>query len=313
MNESAPKPAILLCDKDMITLRRLEKTFFAANLQCQSKESAPVQADFTEDIRLVLVSEPYLNAVLTAAPEDIHILVMTEEDPAHVLGIAGRDARLDHIFGRKTGTSLYSWEFLHVVRRLVKHYDLEGLKPFLHWGARMHETYVTSSEELHQVVEWVPSFCEKLGTPPKVQESFAELTHELLMNAVYDAPVDDQGNPLFAHDRKQEVQLAPEHAVWFSIGTDGDTLAVSVRDPFGRLKRHHVFTGMHRALSANGQLDTQGGGAGLGMMYIYQHGRASFFTVKPGISTEVTVLYDLSLNRREFSTTPRSVHFFEES
>ncbi len=312
MSENSTKPAILVCDKDVMTLRRLEKIFFAAGLRCQSKETAPVQADFTEDVRLVLVGESWVNAALIAAPADVRILVMAEEDIAGVLGNAGKDARIDHVFGRKSGFPLRGWEFLHVVRRLVKNYDLEGLKPFLHWGARMHETLVTSSEDLHQVVEWVPSFCEKLGTPPKVQETFAELTHELLMNAVYDAPVDGEGKPLYAHDRKQEVQLSPEQAASFSIGTDGDMLAVSVRDPFGRLKRHHVFGGMHRALSANGQMDTQGGGAGLGMMYIYQHGVASFFTIKPGISTEVTVLYDLNLNRREFSVMPRSVHFFEE-
>lgn len=311
MTETLMKPAILVCDKDVITLRRLEKIFFAAGIRCQSKETAPLQADFAEDVGMVVVGEPYVGAALAAAPANARILVMAEEDTAGILGMADRDPRMDHVFGRKPGVPLRGWEFLHVVRRMVKHYELEGLKPFLHWGARMHETLVLSSDDLHQVVEWVPTFCEKLGTPPKVQESFAELTHELLMNAVYDAPVDAEGNPLYAHDRKQNVQLSEDQAAWFSIGTDGDTLAVSVRDPFGRLKRHHVFGGMHRALAAAGQMDTQGGGAGLGMLYIYQHGIASFFTIKPGISTEVTVLYDLGLNRREFSVAPRSVHFFE--
>ena len=303
---------LLACDKDVMTLRRLEKVFFAAGLKCQTRESAPAAADFEGGARLLLVAENYLQLALTVAPPDCAILVLAEEDSTGVLGTAAKDARVNHMFGRRAANPLRPWEVLHVVRRLVKRYELEGIKPFLHWGARLHETLVASSEDLHHVVEWVPSFCEKLGTPPKVQETFAELAHELLMNAVYDAPVDAAGNALYAHDRKREVVLTEEQAALFSMGTDGETLAVSVRDPFGRLERRHVFGGMHRALAAGGQLDTGGGGAGLGMMYIYQHGYGSFFTIKPGISTEVTVLYDLGLNRREFTTLPRSVHVFHE-
>ncbi len=312
MTDSTNKPMILACDKDVITLRRLEKVFFAAGLKCLTKESAPSTGDFGEDTRILLVSECFLQLALVAAPPECAILVLMEEDPASALGVAASDARVDHIFGRRAANPLRLWEVLHVVRRHIKSYDIEGVKPFLHWGARLHETPVFSSEDLHLIVDWVPTFCEKLGTPPKVQESFAELTHELLMNAVYDAPVDEQGQHLYAQDRKQEVQLEEHQAASFCIGTDGETLAVSVRDPFGGLKRKHVFGGMHRALSQAGQIDTEGGGAGLGMMYIYQHGYASFFTIKPGISTEVTVLYDLGLNRREFTTLPRSVHVFHE-
>jgi len=310
MNE--PSTRLIACDKDVMTLRRLEKVFFAAGLKCQTKETAPAAADFEDGARLLLVSENYLQFALTVAPEDCAILVLVEEDSPGALGTAARDPRVNHLFGRRAANPVRPWEVLHVVRRIIKQYELEGIKPFLHWGARMHETLVTSSEDLHHVVEWVPTFCEKLGTPPKVQETFAELAHELLMNAVYDAPVDADGKALYAHDRKQEVVLADEQAALFTMGTDGETLAVSVRDPFGRLERRHVFGGMHRALAANGPLDTAGGGAGLGMMYIYQHGYGSFFTIKPGISTEVTVLYDLGLNRREFTTLPRSVHVFHE-
>jgi len=313
MTETSNKPMILACDKDVMTLRRLEKVFFAAGLKCQTKESAPAIVDFAEGTRLLVVSENFLQFALTVAPPDCAVMVLAEEDSTAVLGVAAKDERVNHVFGRRATNPLRLWEVLHVVRRLIKHYELEGIKPFLHWGARMHETVVASSEDLHHVVEWVPTFCEKLGTPPKVQETFAELAHELLMNAVYDAPVDAEGKHLYALDRKQDVVLSEEQAALFSMGTDGETLAVSVRDPFGGLARRHVFGGMHRALAANGQLDTEGGGAGLGMLYIYQHGYGSFFTIKPGISTEVTVLYDLGLNRREFTTLPRSVHVFHES
>jgi len=41
---------------------------------------------------------------------------------------------------------------------------------------------------------------------------FYELAHELLMNAMYDAPVDVQGRPKYAHDRKQSITLDPEEA-----------------------------------------------------------------------------------------------------
>jgi K+-sensing histidine kinase KdpD len=137
---------------------------------------------------------------------------------------------------------------------------------------------------------------------------FGELAHELLMNAMYDAPVNAAGEPRFAQDRKADVALAPGEQAILRVATDGNQVALQVRDPFGRLERRHVFDGLARGLS--GEMDRSHGGAGLGMMVCHNTSTAMFFDVVRDRHTEVTALFELDINLREFRTQAKSLHFW---
>src|SRR5439155_14032144 len=118
------------------------------------------------------------------------------------------------------------------------------------------------------------------------------------------------GRPKYAHNRKDHIELMPEEAPTLRIASDGMTLAMQAVDPFGRLARRHVFGGLFRGLKG-GEMDQTGGGAGLGMLKIYQSTCTMLFDVTPGMRTEVTGIFELDLNLREFRTRAKSVHFFE--
>jgi len=83
---------------------------------------------------------------------------------------------------------------------------------------------------------------------------------------------------------------------------------IQVRDPFGRLERHHVFEGLARGLT--GEMDRSHGGAGLGMTVCHNASSALFFDVSPGRHTDVTAMFELDQNLREFRTQARSLHFW---
>jgi hypothetical protein len=139
---------------------------------------------------------------------------------------------------------------------------------------------------------------------------FSELGHELIMNAMYDAPVDADGRPKYAADRKAQIALTEPERPAVRIATDGTRLALQVRDPFGRLERHHVFDGLARGLSGGEQIDRSHGGAGLGMMVCHNASTAMFFDVVANQRTEVTALFELDMNLREFRTQAKSLHFW---
>jgi hypothetical protein len=69
-----------------------------------------------------------------------------------------------------------------------------------------------------------------------------------------------------------------------------------------------VFDGLARGLA--GEMDHSGGGAGLGMMVCHNASSAMFFDVARGRHTEVTALFELDQNLREFRTQARSLHFW---
>jgi hypothetical protein len=182
------------------------------------------------------------------------------------------------------------------------------LSAYLDWGAYAIELEVRTTADRDAAITRMHKLVEMLAVPRRIGEMFGELGHELIMNAMYDAPVDDQGQPRYAADRKAAIVLEDHERSVVRIGTDGSRLALQVRDPFGRLERHHVFGGLARGLA--GEMDRSHGGAGLGMMVCHNASSAMFFDVSPGRHTDVTALFELDQNLREFRTQARSLHFW---
>ncbi|MBC7973878.1 MAG: hypothetical protein H7138_02750 [Myxococcales bacterium] len=183
------------------------------------------------------------------------------------------------------------------------------LGAYLDWGFSAADIEIRATADRDAAATQIQAFVARLHVPNRISEMFAELGHELIMNAMYDAPVDALGHAKYAADRKAEVTLAEHERPLLRIATDGTRLVLQIRDPFGRLERRHVVDGLARGL-AGGEMDTSHGGAGLGMMVCHNASSAMFFDVVPGRHTEVTALFELDMNLREFRTQAKSLHFW---
>ena len=218
-----------------------------------------------------------------------------------------------HVLGRKDFESApRPWELMMLLRRARD--EAAGSAPlsaYLDWGHTGFDERVTTTDERDRVVARVQDFVTALQVPKRLTEMASELVHELLMNAMYDAPVDERGVPRYAGDRKAVVHLAPDDAARLRCATDGTRVVVQVRDRFGGLQRKHVVDGLARGL-AGGEMDTSHGGAGLGMSVCHHNALAIFFDVARGRHTEVTAVLELDLNLREVRTLARSLHLFGE-
>jgi len=183
------------------------------------------------------------------------------------------------------------------------------LGAYLDWGFSSIDLDVRATADRDPAVAQIQDFVAGLGAPRRVAEMFGELGHELIMNAMYDAPVDGSGRPKYAADRKADIMLGDHERPALRIACDGTRLALQIRDPFGRLERHHVVAGLERGL-AGGELDRSHGGAGLGLLVCHNASTALFFDVVANRSTEVTALFELDVNLRELRTSARSLHFW---
>lgn len=249
----------------------------------------------------------------------MRLVVWTSGSVASVVGAALREPRLSSIIGWPSFESMpRPWEIALAVRRILSpESPPPRLSDLLGWGATIVKWRPRSSEDRDRIVAEVAAWAERAGAPPRIAERLAELAHELLMNAMYDAPTDSRGRPRYSHNRKQDIFLEDAEVPTLRLGTDGEHIALQAHDPFGGLRRHHVFEGITRGLSArdggrpDAVLDTSRGGAGLGMLKIYSAGAMLVIDVAPRSSTVVTSFYDLDVNPREFRSLPGSVHFFE--
>jgi hypothetical protein len=237
-------------------------------------------------------------------------ILWTAEPLRRALKYLVETPNINHVLGRRDFDSPpRPWEVVMTARRLAaaasSHPALFG---FLDWGATTLELDVRSTRDRDVAIGQIQEFVAALAVPKRVAEMFGELGHELIMNAMYDAPIDTHGRPRYAGDRKAEIVLEQAEQPSVRIGTDGTRLVLQVRDPFGRLERQHVIDGLARGLA--GEMDRSHGGAGLGMMVCHNASSAMFFDVSRGRHTEVTAVFELDMNLREFRTQAKSLHFW---
>ena len=113
------------------------------------------------------------------------------------------------------------------------------------------------------------------------------------MNALYDAPIDASGTPLFHHvDVKERVDKLSPRPVSIRYAVAEDSFAVSVRDRFGRLEKATILRYIEKCLRSSDQIDRKTYGAGLGL-YLVANAAASYLVnVAYGIATEVVCTFD---------------------
>lgn len=189
--------------------------------------------------------------------------------------------------------------------------DLFGLEKVMPWGVRVYSLLVGDYHEKSMAIATIGDFAAAMGVRRKYREQIDQCIDEMLMNALYDAPVDEEGRPLFADvSVKERVGLKVAEKAVVQYACDGERFAVSVRDAFGSLRKATVLQYLDKCLHATGpeQIDRKVGGAGLGLYLIANSATEVYFHVFEGVATEVVCAFDLSTARSQL----RSFGIFEE-
>jgi hypothetical protein len=172
--------------------------------------------------------------------------------------------------------------------------DIFGLEKHVPWGAQIHSFLVGDYQEKSLCIAQISEFAESMSVRRKYRESIEQCLDEMLMNALYDAPVDEQGRPIFSDiPTKTRISLRVEQKVVIQYACDGKQFVVGVRDAFGRLERHVVLAYLYKCLHSEQQIDRKTGGAGLGLYLIANSSTGVYFNVLPGVATEAVCTFDL--------------------
>ncbi|AEI68039.1 hypothetical protein [Corallococcus macrosporus] len=135
----------------------------------------------------------------------------------------------------------------------------------------------------------------------------ADVVHELAANALWDAPVDAQGQHRYAHRRAEVREVAPEDACELSYVVEEGRVWLEVVDRFGGL-RPGPFARALEGWGGRVQVDASGGGAGLGLRRILEHSDAVAVRVAAGRESRVLCVVDLGEARRR-AAQPKSLLF----
>lgn len=172
--------------------------------------------------------------------------------------------------------------------------DIFGLEKHIPWGTQIHSFLVGDYQEKSLCISQISEFAESMSVRRKYRESIEQCLDEMLMNALYDAPVDEQGRPIFSEiPTKTRISLRVEQKVVVQYVCDGKQFAIAVRDSFGTLERSTVLHYLHKCLHGEQQIDRKTGGAGLGLYLIANSSSGVYFHVLPGVATEAVCTFDL--------------------
>ena len=75
--------------------------------------------------------------------------------------------------------------------------DIFGLEKLVPWGTKVYSTLVGDYQEKSVCIAQMSEFAELMGVRRKYREAIEQCVDEMLMNALYDAPVDEQGKQIF--------------------------------------------------------------------------------------------------------------------
>jgi hypothetical protein len=252
---------------------------------------------------------------LAAWPHTRVILCVPSDVPGVLARIRG-DRRARNVVAWPSFLSTpRPWELLLAARRLVDPlFALPKLQDLLAFGAHVQRWMPATTTDRDRVVEEGGALVSRAGIGGRTADRVSEVLHELVMNAMYDAPVDGWGQPRYAADRRQDLTLEPAEVPTVRLAFDGTLLAIEAADPFGRLRDEHVIDGILRGAANQSAdapvLDTSHGGAGLGMWRVHAGASALFVDVRPLESTRVLWFFDVDLNARDARGMPSSLHLF---
>jgi hypothetical protein len=193
------------------------------------------------------------------------------------------------------GGSLLNVEELLVTLHKRASKDIFGLEKYFPWGVQPVKWWLKSSEDKRKLVRRAEQFATQLGLAKGIASKFALVVDELVTNAVYNAPVDTHGRPLYrSTDRTQPVTLKESQWARVKLCSDGRRLAAAVTDPFGSLSREKLLSTLAKCYRrADDQVNEKPGGAGLGLYEIFEASSSLVVNVRPGERTELIAFLDL--------------------
>jgi len=213
-----------------------------------------------------------------------HVTVVAQQAPLGDLTQFLHDPRVNHVI---VGDELDRGVFVTAQKLLTG--DIFGIEKYLPEGTQVHYARLRDFEGRSRAIDTVLEFAEQSKMRRQVRTAIGQVCEELLMNALYDAPVEQIFAEVDPHERTKTRSPRP---VSIRYAATDSQFAVAVRDRFGRLAKNTILAYIDKCLHSPVQIDRKTYGAGLGL-YLVANAAASYVVnVAYGIATEVVCTFD---------------------
>jgi hypothetical protein len=194
--------------------------------------------------------------------------------------------------------------------------DIFGLSKYFGWGVDVVDLSLTSSARRQSAIEFAVSFASRVHVHSRVLGHIVTALDELVTNAFFNAPVDENGcHAGAARPRSDVITLPASKAISVGLCTDGACLGLSVADPFGSLEPHQLRRRLFGEMPGRRLqvVRSTPGGAGIGLFQTISGVSRIVFNLREGTQTEVIALFDLTRSYRDYARPAKSMSLFTAS
>jgi len=217
-----------------------------------------------------------------------HVALILKEARLPALTSLLSDHRTNHVI---VGEELDRGVFVTAQKLLTG--DIFGIEKYLPEGTPVNYIRLRDFQGRGQAIDRILEFAEEAKMRRQVRSAIGQVCEELLMNALYDAPVDESGHQVFAeidpHDRTESRSPKP---VSIRYAATDSQFAIAVRDRFGRLAKNTILAYINKCLHGTQQIDRKAYGAGLGLYLVANAAAGYVVNVAYNIATEVVCTFD---------------------
>ncbi|MCB0379149.1 MAG: hypothetical protein KDD33_11720 [Bdellovibrionales bacterium] len=243
--------------------------------------------------------------------------------------VVGRDLSLSQIFDvierfkvsyvvqENHGNFLYNLLMAAMIHKFPEAFSKDPL-PFVMKSdpslCRTQKVPFYSSQDKKNVMQTVAMFLEQNPIIESLEQNVLMIANELLLNALYAAPIDRNGNHVYARSpRNSEVYYPSFKKGEMLISLNKDTFLIGCRDPFGSVSKirvskrlQNIFTSQEKA-----QVEFENqewGGSGLGLKTIIENSSGFGMIVKSGEESFVYATLPIGFGNKKIHDMPKNIY-----
>lgn len=246
---------------------------------------------------------------LAGSGGDTRVLLLADKRQKEELGSLFRLPFLTNLIAKNHPLDL---DELIITTAKIINGDIFGIEKYLCYGVKPVTHIVRSSRDKNPLLEALSNYATGLGINKRLVTVAKSVADELIMNAVYNAPVREDGTRPYAQiARTDAIDLASHETCRLTYACDGRQLVIAMLDRFGSLAVDTIREYLQRCFAMGAdQIEVKRGGAGMGLYFIVEALNKIIINICPGRGTEVIGVIDISGSYRDYAEKNKSFHIF---
>jgi len=178
-----------------------------------------------------------------------------------------------------------------------------GLSNYFDSETKVQRIELKKSLHKTAAVQAVENILSKRGIKGRISSLVANAVDELLMNAIYDAPIDGDGVSYRREvDRNSDLELNDRELVRLEVAEAEKYIGVCISDQFGSLSKDVVLGFLRKDYQTSEYEAPKGKSGGLGLHGIVNAGLSMLLVSRPDFKTEVMIFFPKLPSYKDFKS-----------